>query len=110
MSRLLAPRHSEKSLARRCKTPARHGRTRPFRRRHAGAYSDGMSVLIAVLPYLIGLSLFAVVATLFTGLVSMTKGGEFNARYGNKLMRLRVILQALTIALFLTYVLLTQVS
>lgn len=67
-----------------------------------------MNILVAILPYMIGLSLLAVVGTLFTGLVSMTKGGEFNQRYGNKLMRLRVILQALTIALFMVYILLTQ--
>jgi len=69
-----------------------------------------MDILVAVLPYLIGLCLLAVVATLFTGLISMTKGGDFNKRYGNKLMRLRVILQAATIALFMVYILLTQVS
>ena len=69
-----------------------------------------MNILVAILPYMIGLCLLAVVGTLFTGLVSMTKGGEFNQRYGNKLMRLRVILQALTIALFMTYILLTQFS
>jgi site-specific DNA-adenine methylase len=69
-----------------------------------------MTILLTVLPYLIGLSLFAVVATLFTGLFSMSKGGEFNKRYGNKLMRLRIILQAVTIALFMTYMLLTQMS
>lgn len=62
-----------------------------------------MNIALAVLPYLIGLSLFAVLATLFTGLVSMTRGGDFNARYGNKLMRLRVLLQAVTIALLMLY-------
>ena len=67
------------------------------------AYSGAMTVLLDVLPYLIGLALFAVVVTLFTGLISMTKGGDFNARYGNKLMRLRVILQGVTIALLMLY-------
>ena len=69
-----------------------------------------MTMLIAVMPYVIGVALFAVVATLFTGLVSMTKGGDFNARYGNKLMRLRVVLQAVTIALFMIYLLLMQMA
>ncbi len=68
-----------------------------------------MHLLIVVLPYLIGVSLIAVLATLLTGLFSMGRGGEFNARYGNKLMRLRVILQAVTIVLFVAYMLLTQV-
>jgi hypothetical protein len=69
-----------------------------------------MHVLLIVMPWLIGLALFAVVATLFTGLFSMTKGGDFNARYGNRLMRLRVALQAVTIALFMIYILLMQMA
>ncbi len=69
-----------------------------------------MQILIAVLPYLIGLSLASVVAVLITGLAAMSKGGEFNKRYGNKLMRLRVILQGVTIALFMLYIVLTGVS
>lgn len=69
-----------------------------------------MSLLVTILPYLIGVSLAAVVITLFVGLFSMMKAGEFNARYGNKLMRLRVILQAVTIALFMLYIVLNQMS
>jgi hypothetical protein len=68
-----------------------------------------MQTLIAVLPFLIGLALASVVAVLLTGLVSMTKGGDFNARYGNKLMRARVITQGTAIALIILYVLLTRV-
>ena len=37
---------------------------------------------------------------LIVGMVVMTKGGEFNAKYGNKLMRARVIMQGVSIALF----------
>gem|GEM_PF-182353 len=71
-------------------------------------YGGAMQILIDVLPYLIGTTLLAVLATLFTGVVGMAKGGEFNRRYGNRLMRLRVGLQALTIALFLLYVMLVR--
>ncbi len=67
-----------------------------------------MHIVLAVLPYLIGLSLLAVLATLLTGLITMGRGGDVNKRYGNKLMRLRVILQAVTIALFVLYMLLSQ--
>ncbi|HLG89263.1 MAG TPA: twin transmembrane helix small protein [Alphaproteobacteria bacterium] len=42
---------------------------------------------------------FATVGVLFTGIVSMFRGGEFNRRYGNKLMRARVILQGITLVL-----------
>ncbi len=36
-------------------------------------------------------------ASLMVGVVSMGKAGEFNRKYGNKLMRLRVMFQLLTI-------------
>lgn len=39
------------------------------------------------------LAMFAAAGTLFVGLFSMVKGGAFNEKYGNKLMRWRVILQ-----------------
>lgn len=72
------------------------------------AYSAAMNIIITVLPYLIGLSLIAVLATLLFGLGTMTRGGDFNKRYGNKVMRWRVILQAVTIVLFVAYFLLTR--
>jgi hypothetical protein len=37
---------------------------------------------------------------LFAGLFSMVRGGEFNRKYGNKLMQLRVLMQAIAIAIF----------
>jgi hypothetical protein len=64
--------------------------------------------LITILPYLIGATLIAVVATLFSGLASMSKGGDFNRRHGNKLMRMRVALQALAVLLFVIYMLLIR--
>jgi hypothetical protein len=67
-----------------------------------------MNIIIAVLPYLIGLSLLAVLGTLLFGLGTMAKGGEFNKQHGNQVMRWRVILQAVTIVLFVTYFLLTR--
>jgi hypothetical protein len=69
-----------------------------------------MSALLTVLPYLIGLGLVCVVLVLLAGLVTMTKGGEFNARYGNKLMQLRVATQAGTVALILLYLLIMHMS
>jgi hypothetical protein len=48
---------------------------------------------------LIGLALLSVAAVLVLGLVSMTKGGEFNKKYGNKLMQARVIMQGVAIVL-----------
>ncbi|HVO00893.1 MAG TPA: twin transmembrane helix small protein [Candidatus Cybelea sp.] len=42
----------------------------------------------------------ATLITLLVGVASMGKGGPFNEKYGNKLMRLRVILQGLAIVCF----------
>lgn len=50
-------------------------------------------------------AMIAVLATLGAGLVGMTRGGDFNARHGNRLMRLRVALQGLAILLFVLAVL-----
>lgn len=68
-----------------------------------------MQTVAAALPYLIAATLVAVAATLFVGLFTMARGGDFNARWGNRLMRLRVGLQGLAVALFLLYILLTRV-
>jgi hypothetical protein len=65
-----------------------------------------MSALEAVLPYLIGAALIAVLVVLLTGVTGMIRGGDFNARYGNILMRWRVGTQALAVLLLLIYFLL----
>ena len=43
----------------------------------------------------------ATLAVLVVGLVGFFVGGEFNAKYGNKLMRARVALQAVAVVLLL---------
>ena len=47
--------------------------------------------------YLIPISLAAVTLTLFVGLFTLFRGGDFGRSYSNKLMRLRVLLQAVAI-------------
>ena len=37
---------------------------------------------------------------LFAGVITMGRGGEFNRKYGNKLMRARVVLQGVAIVIF----------
>ena len=49
---------------------------------------------------LMGLFAVATLATLLVGITGMGRGGAFNDKYGNKLMRLRVILQGCAIACF----------
>lgn len=51
-------------------------------------------VLIACLAA----AMLATLGVLVVGMVAMVKGGEFNRKYGNKLMNARVILQG--VALF----------
>lgn len=60
----------------------------------------------SILRYLLGLALVAVVVVLATGLVSFIAGGEFNRKYANKLMRLRVATQAVAVLLLLILLLL----
>ncbi|HEY8963578.1 MAG TPA: HIG1 domain-containing protein [Alphaproteobacteria bacterium] len=45
------------------------------------------------LTVMLGLCVLVVVASLVAGFVAMGRGGEFNQKYGNKLMRVRVMAQ-----------------
>lgn len=61
---------------------------------------------MTVLNILIVLGLLSVVGVLFTGIIGMIRGDEFNRKYGNILMRTRVTLQFVTLALiFLAFAL-----
>jgi hypothetical protein len=51
--------------------------------------------------YLIPLALFAVAAVLAVGIYALFRGGDFGRSYSNKLMRLRVVMQALAIAILM---------
>lgn len=52
---------------------------------------------------LLAISCLAVVVILATGIGGFAKGGEFNRKHGNRLMRWRIIAQAVAIAMFLIY-------
>ncbi len=67
-----------------------------------------MEALAAVLPMLIVLSLIAVLIVLGVGIIGMLRGGDFNRRYGNKLMRVRVATQGLAILLILLFVVVSR--
>ncbi len=45
-------------------------------------------------------AMLATLGILAVGMVSMIKGGEFNAKYGNKLMRARVMMQGVALLFF----------
>jgi hypothetical protein len=67
-----------------------------------------MSGLSGIMPYLIGAVMAATLIVLAVGLIAMLRGGNFNRRYGNKLMRMRILFQAVAIALFVLFALLVQ--
>ncbi|MEK0082258.1 twin transmembrane helix small protein [Benzoatithermus flavus] len=52
-----------------------------------------------LLPVLLLLAMLATAGVLMVGLVGFFRGGAFNEKYGNKLMRARVGLQLLAVVL-----------
>lgn len=52
-----------------------------------------------VVAILIGVALLMTLGVLFSGLIVMARGGETNRKYGNALMRWRVICQGIALAL-----------
>ena len=60
-----------------------------------------ITVVSVILKVLLAVVLIAVVVVLFIGVISMSRGGAFEDRWGNRLMRLRVVLQGLVVALLL---------
>lgn len=53
--------------------------------------------------YLLVICCLAVVVILAIGIGGFAKGGEFNRKHGNRMMRWRLIAQAIAIAVFLLY-------
>lgn len=65
---------------------------------------DYSGVMTNVFSLLIPATLLAVVAALAVGIFAMFRGGDFGRSYSNKLMRLRVVLQALAVAVLVAAV------
>lgn len=59
-----------------------------------------MNRMDAVLPFALGIAMALTLLVLFVGIVTFAAGGKFNAKYSNKLMRLRVLFQGIAIAVF----------
>lgn len=55
--------------------------------------------MLQIINVLIPISLVAVTVVLLFGLYTLFKGGDFGRSYSNKLMRLRVLMQAIAVAL-----------
>ncbi|RBI85776.1 twin transmembrane helix small protein [Rhodosalinus halophilus] len=54
--------------------------------------------------YVMAIAMLAVVAILLTGIGGFARGGEFNRKYANKLMRWRIIAQFVAVMLILLFV------
>ena len=54
--------------------------------------------------YVIAIAMLAVLAILATGIGGFAKGGEFNRKNGNRMMRWRLIAQAVAVALIMLFV------
>ena len=59
-----------------------------------------ISLMASFFTILLFVFMAATALVLVVGLISMAKGGEFNLKYGNKLMRARVFLQGATLLCF----------
>jgi len=59
-----------------------------------------MEFFTKIAPILIIIGLILVFLVLVIGLLSMLVKGDFNKKYSNKLMRLRVITQAIIVLIF----------
>jgi len=58
--------------------------------------------------YLVVAAILIVLGTLIFGLAVFVRGGEFNRKYANKIMRWRIISQAVAVLLILLYVFLRR--
>jgi len=68
-----------------------------------------MYIFVSFLPYLIGFFAIATLIVLVLGLLGMTRNGISQDKYSNILMRWRVSLQGITIALLALHVALTSI-
>ena len=59
-----------------------------------------MDFFSKVIPIMIVVGLILTFVILIIGLISMLSKGDFNKKYSNKLMRLRVLVQGIIILIF----------
>jgi hypothetical protein len=62
-----------------------------------GVASDPLFVIAAI-------ACLAVLAVLIVGVTGFARGGEFNRKYANKIMQLRLLLQFVAVVLIVTFV------
>lgn len=54
--------------------------------------------------YIVIAAVLLVLVILASGLIGFTKGGDFNRKYANKIMRARIVAQFVAVGLILLYV------
>ncbi|MZR29981.1 twin transmembrane helix small protein [Sneathiella litorea] len=54
-----------------------------------------------MINYFIIAAVIATALVLLVGVLTFARGGDFNRRYGNKLMRLRILMQAIAVVLIM---------
>ncbi|WP_212523712.1 twin transmembrane helix small protein [Actibacterium sp. MT2.3-13A] len=59
---------------------------------------------------IVAIAVLAVLVILMIGIGGFAKGGEFNRKHGNRLMRYRIYAQAFAIALILAFVALRRMG
>ncbi len=69
-----------------------------------------MMLFLLVLPYLIGFFAIATLVVLTLGLLGMARNGVTHVKRSNLLMRWRVSLQGITLALLALHIALTSMS
>ncbi len=57
---------------------------------------------------IVAIACLAVVAVLMVGVLGFGKGGDFNRKYANKIMRLRLLAQFIAVVLIVIFVLLRR--
>ncbi len=55
-----------------------------------------------------GIACLAVLAVLLVGVLGFARGGDFNKKYANKIMRLRLLLQFIAVILIIAFVYFSQ--
>ena len=65
---------------------------------------------MAAEKYILFAALGIVAAILFWGVITMARGGEYNVKNSNKIMRYRIVFQAVALALILILMWLRQAS
>ena len=59
-----------------------------------------MEFISKIVPIIIIIGLILTFIVLIIGLISMLSKGDFNQKYSNKLMRLRVLIQGIIVLIF----------